>query len=244
MKNIILLFALAFVLSSCTKEIDQSQLQIRGGLAYEANSDKPFSGKVNTKNKEEDRGFVTYDDGILDGKFKTTERIPGYDKIIIEGQNKEGKLDGLVTTTYIHNGQRQSEVEYENGIPKGTVKFWTQNGELIKNEKIDYSKCSLYDKFKGSWSVISSKVELLQFGHVVNFVNESTCDVTYLDYDGSKKMPSQQFHIQLVKGNTDLFEYNSLDNGKYNVEEITYCDYTKIITKYNDNFYVWYRIAP
>ena len=108
----------------CSSEpIDGNKLVERGGLHYEINSDKPFSGEVvsyysNGQKKSEG----TWKDG------KEIERTEWqyYDngQIIWEYYFKDGKLDGKMT--YWHsNGQKESE-----GIHKA--------GEFISRECWDY----------------------------------------------------------------------------------------------------------
>ncbi|MDD3877913.1 MAG: hypothetical protein PHT69_14925 [Bacteroidales bacterium] len=104
MKNNFLKLALfLFVLASCgTKVTDFSQLQDRNGLFFLINSDKPFSGKVVSRNQ-----------GVIE----------------FEGVFKNGIKDNM--WVYYHpNGQKKTEGVYVDGAKDGQWPIWKDNGEL------------------------------------------------------------------------------------------------------------------
>jgi|GEM_PF-656017 antitoxin component YwqK of YwqJK toxin-antitoxin module len=103
--TIIVLLLGVSVLSSCKKSIDIKQMQSRGGLAYEEDAEKPYSGEV----------LEYYDDD--DKKIKS--------KVYF----KDGKFDG-VCLFYHENGQLSEEDKYVNGKQLESKNYF-DNGQIL-----------------------------------------------------------------------------------------------------------------
>tara|TARA_B100002003_G_scaffold245330_1_gene272948 strand:- start:194 stop:1117 length:924 start_codon:yes stop_codon:yes gene_type:complete len=83
---------------------DLETLQDRGGVLYEINSEKPFSGAVH----------------------KDTIRKPR--ERLIEGKLRSSKIDGKWTEFY-ESEQKSFEAFYDEGNPSGSVTWWHRNGQ-------------------------------------------------------------------------------------------------------------------
>ena len=102
MKNYLIILLL-FLIVGCSKDLDT--LQDRGGIYYEINSEKPFSGSV-----------------------KEFDGSDGDRYVRRKGKIKNGKEDGLWTQWY-ENGQKSIEVTYKNGKENGLWIGWYKNGQ-------------------------------------------------------------------------------------------------------------------
>ena len=102
MKQTLLIITALMLIVGCSKTIDVDKLVERGGLLYEVNSDKPYSGPV----------FSLYENGQKGG----------------EGTLKDGELDGKWTDWY-DNGQKWNEGTYKDGKQDGKVTLWYENGQ-------------------------------------------------------------------------------------------------------------------
>ena len=92
---------------SVKEPVNGENLIDRGGLLYETNGQKPYTGDVFELHKDGSRKYT----GLLKG----------------------GKKDGLWTSWY-ENGQKDEEVVYKDGEEHGLVTNWYENGQ--KSEKI------------------------------------------------------------------------------------------------------------
>ncbi len=77
-------------------------LQYRGGIAYEINTEEPFTGKLLKKHKN----------GLKE----------------VKGNYENGKEYGL-TTYWYENGQKRLEINYKNGKEHGLETKWDENGQ-------------------------------------------------------------------------------------------------------------------
>ncbi|ODS29999.1 MAG: putative antitoxin YwqK [Candidatus Scalindua rubra] len=124
-----LLIIIALILTiGCSKEpIEVDKLVYRNRIAYEINSDKPFSGKAigyyDNGQKEEER---TYKDGVKDG---TWIRWYGNGQKWIEGTYKGGGISGKWIRWY-GNGQKNSEITY-NYEKLISSRCWDRDGNEI-----------------------------------------------------------------------------------------------------------------
>ena len=141
---------LLFLLVSCSKPLDDESLINRGGVKYQQDSQKPYSGKVvglyengekelegSYKDGKEDGVWTSwyengqkssegnYEDGEYDG-LHTTWYENGQKSF--EGNYKDGEFDGLHTVWY-EDGQKKWELTYDNGKEDGLVTFWGKNDE-------------------------------------------------------------------------------------------------------------------
>lgn len=103
MRKIAIATFILLTLVGCGKEIDISQKQIRKGIVYTVNEDKPFSGKVVGK--------------YSNGKDKLVEKF------------KDGKFDGE-QIYYYDNGQVKEKSSYKDGVPVGEYNEYHKNGEV------------------------------------------------------------------------------------------------------------------
>ena len=101
MKRLLLIVLPLLLIVGCSKPIDDESLIDRGGVKYQQDSQKPYSGKV----------FRLYDTGENKN----------------EGIYKDGKLEGLFTQWY-ENGQKKGEGKYKNGKGNGLQTDWYENG--------------------------------------------------------------------------------------------------------------------
>ena len=70
MKHTLLITTALMLIVGCSKTIDVDKLVERGGLLYEVNSDKPFSGEgVSYYSNGQKKSEVTFKDGKEDGFF-------------------------------------------------------------------------------------------------------------------------------------------------------------------------------
>ena len=116
MNKISFILTILVLIAGCSKEpINVDSLQTRGGLKYEINQTKPYSGP----------SFTVYDNG----------------QILSKGNFKDGKWNGL-WTYFFENGQKKGEGGFNNGdgsdegetgIPRngreGLWTFWYENGQ-------------------------------------------------------------------------------------------------------------------
>jgi antitoxin component YwqK of YwqJK toxin-antitoxin module len=116
MKHTLLIITALMLIVGCSSDpIDVDKLVERGGLLYEVNSDKPYSGPAfslyENGQKEEE---VTYKDGKPDGKW-----IRWYEngQKIREGTYKDEEFDGKWTEWY-ENGQKAAEGTLKDGKNK------------------------------------------------------------------------------------------------------------------------------
>ncbi len=141
---IIISLFFSFLIGSCSKEIDKSRLQERSGLAFEVNSENPYSGKiVSFYNNGQKREEMIYKDGKLND-FCLKWHENGYKEF--EGNYIEGNKNGLWITWH-NNGQKKNEVNYLNDKMDGKWISWGENGE--KNEEGNYKM----GKKEGLWAI-------------------------------------------------------------------------------------------
>lgn len=93
-------------------------LQDRGGVKYEANQDKPYTGK-----------HVEYFSDATGQKS-------------VEINYKDGVKDG-VETQYHKNGQKKQVVEYKKGKPVSEPKKWNDSGQLAEKDQNNFDGLSV-----------------------------------------------------------------------------------------------------
>ena len=100
MKQTLLIITALMLIVGCSKTIDVDKLVERGGLLYEVNSDKPFSGEgVSYYSNGQKKSEVTF---------------------------KDGKEDGL-SSSWWENGQKNVEEIYKDGN-KISEHIWDKDG--------------------------------------------------------------------------------------------------------------------
>ena len=131
MKQTLLIITALMLIVGCSKTIDVDKLVERGGLLYEVNSDKPFSGEgVSYYSNGQKKWEATYKDGERDG-LSTTWYENG--QKWLEGTYKDGELDGKFTEWY-ENGKKKEEITWKDG------KFierteWDEDGNVTHHKK-------------------------------------------------------------------------------------------------------------
>ncbi len=105
MKKTLLIILPLLLIVGCSKAVDESTLVERGGLNYEVNTTKPFSGKA----------FELYDNG----------------QEAFKGTYKDGKRDGLATMWW-ENGQKKQETTFKYGKKHGLHTIWYENGKKME----------------------------------------------------------------------------------------------------------------
>lgn len=134
--GLVLMVSLLFV--GCSKKtIPIDKLQIRNDIAYEVNSEKPYTGKVIKYYSEPERKLeneTNYSNGKKDGIMVT----------YFENQQKKGEYlfaDGnpLNIQKWYSNGQQKCVITYKDNKLDECKKFH-ENGTLSFNLKVDWSK--------------------------------------------------------------------------------------------------------
>ena len=112
---------------------DNVKLMLKGLVAYEVKSNKPYSGDAvefwpNGQKKEE----ATYKDGKLDG-LETQWYESG--QKVYEVTYKDGEEDGLEVWWH-ENGHKNIESKYQKGkLVEGSEKCWNNKGEPVDSEE-------------------------------------------------------------------------------------------------------------
>ena len=84
--------------------VDGLKLEKRNGVMYLPNEKTPFTGRAE-------------------------ESYNGHK--LSEGNYKEGKLHGLVTTWYVNGRKKEEEINYKNGEYDGLWTSWNENGKKM-----------------------------------------------------------------------------------------------------------------
>ncbi len=132
--GVLVVLAAILVVAGCGKQkvVDESKLVERGGLKYEVNSEKPFTGKAveywsNGQKKSEDE----YQDGKENGKgiawFENGQKL-------VEMELRDGVKNGKEICWY-ENGQKCQEAEYRDGKANGKVIIWSKNGQKMSESE-------------------------------------------------------------------------------------------------------------
>lgn len=162
MKNI-LMFVLGLTLSvgliSCSKRIDKDKLQFRNGLAYEVNSDKPFSGIArdyypNSKALSSEEEF---NGGKQDGKslyYYSNGQLSG------EKYFQSGNRTGSWKFWY-GNGQKSDEEYFENDQRTGTWRVWDQSGQLEHEIQFNPKKLTATEKYYNSDGSVNKSIVVM-----------------------------------------------------------------------------------
>ena len=117
----------------CGGGVDGRKLVERDGLAYEGDSETPFTGVAVGKYANGQKSQeATYKDGKLDG-LRTSWHANGQKRS--EGTFKARKAEGLYTRWH-ENGQKRQEGTYKDGKPEGLTTVWYENGQ--KKQEVTY----------------------------------------------------------------------------------------------------------
>jgi len=132
----VLLFVSSILFSSCTKTIPPEKLQIRNDVAYEVNSETPFTGLLKSTDKN----------NLYETEYKNGKRDGTYKEYFSDGKTKDlshyknGLSDGL-QEHYFPNGQKQFSVNFKNGKLDGESVEFLESGQIkvkdiYSNDKI------------------------------------------------------------------------------------------------------------
>lgn len=123
----ILLVSISVLFFSCSaKKVNENQLVERKGIAYEINSEKPFTGVSAGEDFVHSIKYeINYTEGKINGKF-TLWYING--QLKEESSYLNGELNGKKVTWY-ENGQKEKEINYVNGKKEGKAFTWYKNGQ-------------------------------------------------------------------------------------------------------------------
>jgi len=111
---------------SVKEPVNGENLIDRGGLLYETNGQKPYTGDVFELHKDGSRKYT----GLLKGGKKDGLWTDWYRNGQKEEERtyKDGEVDGLWTDWY-EDGQKKFEVTYKNGKKDGLGTYWYENGQ-------------------------------------------------------------------------------------------------------------------
>lgn len=176
MKRLLSFFVL-FLLVSCSKEVAYDSLVSRNGIAYEVNSQTPYTGEVVKlfENGQLEKK-ASYLDGMMNGPFESY-----YENSQLEEKSiyKNGIIDGPYES-YYKNGQLRTKGVIKNGSFTGEYDAYTFSGKkmLIGIDKIieEYIAAEIngFKKFNST-----CEDELTNFD--IEFMN-SPLDDEFIDY--------------------------------------------------------------
>nr|ADI19296.1 uncharacterized protein conserved in bacteria [uncultured Marinimicrobia bacterium HF0500_01L02] len=213
----------------------------RGGLLYEVNGQKPYTGDV----------FELYEDGsrkmtgsLKGGKYNGLN-IGWYENGQKEGEVtfKDGKLDGLVTWWY-ENGQKNIEGTYKNNKEDGLITNWYENGQKWKEEtykdgKLDGLVTWWYEN--GQKNIEGTYKNNKEDGLITNWYEngQKWKEETYKDgkedglwtwwYENGRKFKEKDY---INDTDTDIWTYIDKDGSRYKGKENEWT--------YNGGFLTWY----
>ncbi len=121
---------------SCTQEVQERQTVERNGLLYKMGEDRPFTGIVIGRGREDYRRTAYdfrkgYKKGVLDGE--TVFLYPN-GKLESKIPYKNGVVSGFMVR-YWPNGRLKARIHFVDGM-RGGLKgemFWDEDGHQIKN---------------------------------------------------------------------------------------------------------------
>lgn len=203
MKNLpifVLLFVSCILFCSCTKTIPPEKLQIRNGIAYEVNSETPFTGMI--KCTDSTNLYETeYENGKVDGIHK--EKYSD-GKLKDLSHYKNGLADGL-QEHYFSNGQKQFSVNYKNGKLDGeTVEFY-ESGQIKIKEIYSNDKVIQFNSWYSNG----------QQQRVLNFENEKLSKLDWF-YENGKNQINFKNDKNSFAGQLTVY------NEKGDIEKISY----------------------
>jgi antitoxin component YwqK of YwqJK toxin-antitoxin module len=197
MKNVRFLLVLLFLISSCTKSVDESTLIEKDGLMYTSDSEKPYTGEV----------FDLYDTG----------------ENFFTGVFEEGKLVGDYVY-YRKDGQIQNPQNYKDIVEKEGLTYSPDSDEPFSGEVIGYYSNGEVE-FSGIY-MFGSQVQKYSIfdinGHVKQPVNINTLvkvgDI-YRTKDTNK--PYSGYCFSLYPNSQTMMSWNLID-GTFHGEVIGY----------------------
>jgi len=254
-KQISLLSSIALALTGCSSEIDNGEVERRGGLVYKYGDTDPFTGiVVNVPyGFYGTQGLCTqpYEKGRLNGK---TECFDG-DKLVYEAELSAGKKNGAEIAyspktgnpVFVKNWANDrydgvveeyaddiliSSKEYKNGIQHGDQKTWSHDGKNLLSD-ISWAEGKPVTGFMGD--------EFSKTDYVDGYVDGAI--VFYREHNGAKYV-SKEMHLTRSKwnGTWKSFDYPAKTESLEQIYEVEYSDgkpvsgWYRQFDKYNGNF--------
>ena len=143
-KILILLFSILLSFNSYGDSSDETicvetDAQIRGGIIYLSNKDKPFSGKELCKDK---KGQIIAEGKIKKGKRVSLTEYTYWDSGLkyTENNYKNDKKNGR-TTLWHMNGKKWMSGDFKDDILEGKVMMWDENGQKESEENFKDGVC-------------------------------------------------------------------------------------------------------
>jgi len=148
MKKLLTILCLV-LLVSCSNEVPDDKIVIRGGLFYEVNSTTPFTGSsVEHHSNGQLKSRTNYRDGkyygtweewdktgqLIEKTYFKNNRTVSSELYHPNGQLewrenwKDGKEDGL-WESYYQNGQLKEKRNYKDGVLDGILEVYQENGQ-------------------------------------------------------------------------------------------------------------------
>ena len=134
MQNITKSLLVLLFISSCSVEVNEDQIVERNGIAYEVNSEQPFTGSVTSfyKNGQQEMKRM-YKDGVLDGEVQFYFENG---QLRIQAIYKDGMKDGEYQS-YFENGQLSYTGRYLNGREIGIHMEYFSGGRTSKETEFN-----------------------------------------------------------------------------------------------------------
>jgi len=123
-----------FLISSCgnsQKEVNNEQIVVRHGVAYEINSDKPFTGiRVSHHDNGQIKSKWTYKNGIKNGPY----------------------------IRYFENGSVYGKKNYKNGESHGEYLAYRRNGQLYERRIYEDGEMTLNEYYRKNGQIESRDI--------------------------------------------------------------------------------------
>ena len=134
MQNITKSLLILLFISSCSVEVNEDQIVERNGIAYEVNSEQPFTGTVTSfhKNGQQEMKRM-YKDGVLDGEVQFYFENG---QLRLKAIYKDGMKDGEYQS-YFENGQLSYTGRYLNGMEIGIHTEYFSGGKPSKETEFN-----------------------------------------------------------------------------------------------------------
>ena len=203
----------------CSKEpINYEEtLNVKNGVFYTKDTNKPYSGPVFSIHNPEQ---YSSEGELVDGKksgFWTYWRESG--EVLAECYNKNGNLEGPLTL-YYENGNPEVEFNYKNGHLEGTFLEYFKNGQKKKKGTL---KNGNYDGTLIGWGKDGSKFEM-------NY-DDGNADGLFNSIDSSQSLSiSGKFVNSRPSGEWKYFNYGQDTTININYDNIL-SDWTHDIVK-------------
>ena len=146
-KTLIIFFTVLFcITSSVGWGVTMKDLVKKNGIYYLKSSDRPFTGKIDEKNKFRHRTEGFFKDGMKEGDWKV---YWDNGQLMVKGQHKQDLRAGD-WTVYHGNGRVMNYMKYKNGKWDGKLEMFYFDGQmqanLMMSNGVRNGKCTYYNK--------------------------------------------------------------------------------------------------